>query len=270
MYQYSPLKWAGSKYRCLDDLFKTIPQSGNVFIEPFVGSATVALNTDYKHYVLCDLNKDLITAYKYIVQDVEALINDTETLFTQENTTKEAYYTLRERFNNSQDDWEKTTLFLYLNRHCFNGLMRYNKGKGTFNTSAGSYKAPILPVEALRFFSTKFKNAEFKHSSFSELSLRIKKGTNIFIDPPYISSPTSKSFTEYTPSGFSLAEHVELDRLAKVWAKRNANVFLSNSDTELTIATYKNAKHVKRFNVQRVISCNGAERNLAAEVLLSY
>ena len=66
MYVRSFLKWAGSKYNCLDDIFKRVPREGDLLVEPFVGSATVALNTNYKHYVLCDLNPDVINLYKFV------------------------------------------------------------------------------------------------------------------------------------------------------------------------------------------------------------
>ena len=40
------LKWAGNKYRIIDQICAVLPP-GNRLIEPFVGSGAVFLNTDY-------------------------------------------------------------------------------------------------------------------------------------------------------------------------------------------------------------------------------
>ena len=63
-----PLKWAGGKYRVLNEIRKRLPD-GNRLIEPFAGSSVVFLNTDYKRYTLSDSNKDLICFYKLLKRD---------------------------------------------------------------------------------------------------------------------------------------------------------------------------------------------------------
>ncbi|EOG3134511.1 DNA adenine methylase, partial [Salmonella enterica] len=61
----SPLILAGSKYRTLSRLLENgrLPRSGGCLVEPFVGSGTVFLNTDYRRYVLCDTNEALINFF---------------------------------------------------------------------------------------------------------------------------------------------------------------------------------------------------------------
>jgi cbb3-type cytochrome oxidase subunit 3 len=51
------LKWAGGKYRIVDDIKKFLPK-GNRLVEPFVGSGAVFLNTDYDAYLLADINEE--------------------------------------------------------------------------------------------------------------------------------------------------------------------------------------------------------------------
>ncbi len=51
----SPLIWAGGKSRAMSHVLAELPE-GECLIEPFVGSGSVFLNTDYKTYVLCDSN----------------------------------------------------------------------------------------------------------------------------------------------------------------------------------------------------------------------
>ena len=58
----SPLKWAGGKTRVLPELLKHLPKA-DCLIEPFVGSGTVFMNTEYRRYVLCDSNRALINFF---------------------------------------------------------------------------------------------------------------------------------------------------------------------------------------------------------------
>ncbi len=51
------LKWAGSKYKIIDKIKAVLPE-GERLIEPFVGSGAVFLNTDYREYLLADINSD--------------------------------------------------------------------------------------------------------------------------------------------------------------------------------------------------------------------
>ena len=264
MYVRSFLKWAGSKYNCLDDIFKRVPREGDLLVEPFVGSATVALNTNYKHYVLCDLNPDVINLYKFVVADVEAVIIALRDYFTPENNVKSRYYELKEQYNNSTDDWERAILFVYLNRHCYNGLVRYS-GKG-FNTSFGSYAKPKLPEDEMRFFAKKFKRADFRCHSFEDLKVRFRKDTTVLSDPPYIPASPTASFSSYTPVGFGQVHHRKLNSMSRKWSKRKARVFVCNHDVELVDKLYSGFVHKDAFEVSRKID----EREKADEVLLSY
>jgi len=46
----------------------------------------------------------------------------------------------------------KAALFLYLNRHGYNGLCRYN-ASGEFNTPFGRYKKPYFPEKEMLHFA---------------------------------------------------------------------------------------------------------------------
>lgn len=69
----SPLKWAGGKTRVLPELLKHLPKA-DCLIEPFVGSGTVFMNTEYRRYVLCDSNRALINFFRALREDPERLI----------------------------------------------------------------------------------------------------------------------------------------------------------------------------------------------------
>ncbi|WP_300583285.1 DNA adenine methylase, partial [uncultured Pseudoalteromonas sp.] len=57
------LKWAGGKYSLVEDIRTRLKQASmdaDTLVEPFVGAGSVFLNTDFKHYILNDINADLI------------------------------------------------------------------------------------------------------------------------------------------------------------------------------------------------------------------
>lgn len=59
------LKWLGNKYAIIDRIKATLP-TGSRLIEPFLGSGTVFLNTDYSDYLLADINGDLIDLFTVV------------------------------------------------------------------------------------------------------------------------------------------------------------------------------------------------------------
>ena len=129
------LKWAGNKYQIVERIKEVLP-AGKRLIEPFVGSGALFLNTDYPAYLLADANPDLISVYRHLQSDGRDFIEACRLYFTPENNSPERFYEFRQRFNTTSDATEKATLFVYLNKHCYNGLCRYNS-KGGFNVPFG-------------------------------------------------------------------------------------------------------------------------------------
>lgn len=271
IYTNGLLKWAGGKFRALPSIFQVVPQSGDTLIEPFVGSACVAMNTSYKNYILADQNKDLINLYMSICKNPEQVFKDAQQLFTPDKNEKDAYLTLRRQFNYSSDPYERSILFLYLNRHCFNGLMRYNKKLGHFNTSFGKYKCPKIHEAPLQSFAKKFENANFIHSDFRELKIPtdVISTAVIYCDPPYIPQSRTASFVSYTQEGFEPDDHDQLNNLCKAWSSAGASVYVSNADAPLLGKHYE-TQNCHRFHVRRSISQKGDTRCSTGEVIIAY
>jgi DNA adenine methylase len=118
------LKWAGSKTKVVKHLRPLFPVGEYRLIEPFVGSGVVFLNTDYQTSLLSDANEDIINIFQSLKDNGENFIRRCKRLFTEENNSQERFYELREDFNDCEETEERAALFLYLNRHCFNGLCR--------------------------------------------------------------------------------------------------------------------------------------------------
>ncbi len=193
------LKWPGGKYRLVERISQALGPA-NRLIEPFVGPGEVFLNTDYDHYLLADNNPDLINLYNTLHKEGERFISYTQRLFKPDSNEADRYYELRDEFNQSKNIRRKAALFIYLNRHCYNGLCRYNKSGG-FNSPFGRYKQPQLPVDSLRAFAKKSSHAEFQLASFADTMQQAEKGDVIYCDPPYMPLSRTANFTNYSADG---------------------------------------------------------------------
>ncbi|WP_275211570.1 DNA adenine methylase [Citrobacter freundii] len=270
----SPIKWAGGKARVMPQLLKHLPKA-DCLIEPFVGSGTVFLNTDYRRYILCDSNRALINFFRVVTTDTERLINITRSMFHSDNT-EDRYYARRTLFNSMQ--WSDTSrpdqallyaaLFLYLNRHGFNGLYRTNL-RGEFNVPFGKYAAPYFPEKEVRLFAEKASDtkAVFIHSDFRHSIpdvMQLAHDAVIYCDPPYIPASETANFTAYGKP-FTLDDHRELVKaLLDVNRQHGTRSIISNSDTPETREIYS-AFNLHSLSVRRSVSAKS--RDMAGEVI---
>lgn len=261
------LKWAGGKYKIMDRILKTLPK-GRRLIEPFAGSGAVFLNADFEEYLITDINSDLITLYQQIQANGKDFIAYASTLFTPENNVESAYYALRAEFNACTEPARRSALFVYLNRHCFNGLCRYNS-RGQFNVPFGRYLQPAFPQIAMLNFHEKSKHAVFEVADFKTVMEKAEVGSVVYCDPPYAPLTTTANFSSYTQDGFTLADQQALADCAKRLTVRGIPVVISNHDTAFTRSIYAEAK-ITSFEVQRFISRDANNRNKAAELLACY
>jgi len=262
------LKWAGNKYRIIDRVKKALPE-GKCLIEPFAGSAAVFLNTDYERYIINDNNPDLINLYNLLKNEGMTFIKKCRHYFSGKYNNEEQYYKLRKQFNETSDQHKRAVLFVYLNRHGYNGLCRYNL-KGGYNVPFGRYKAPYFPEKEMLVFHEKAQNAEFVLSSFEEVIQSAKKGDVIYCDPPYVPLSSSANFTSYSTGSFNIDKQQQLADLAKQTSSRGIPILISNHNTAFTRKAYNKANKITKFHVQRFISCNGKKRGTAGELLALF
>ncbi|WP_298443335.1 Dam family site-specific DNA-(adenine-N6)-methyltransferase [uncultured Ferrimonas sp.] len=261
------LKWAGGKYKLVDQISARLPVAERL-VEPFVGAGSVFLNTDFDSYQLSDINPDLIGLYNVLKHKPEQFIADAQKLFTPENNDKETYYGLRAEFNQTTAVWDRSLLFLYMNRFGYNGLCRYNK-KGGFNVPFGSYKKPYFPEKELRFFSEKAQRATFICEGYAESFARAQSGDVIYCDPPYLPLSTTANFTSYASGGFSLDDQALLADCAAEAAQRGVPTLISNHDTPVARKLYHESK-METITVQRSISQSANGRKKVPELFALY
>lgn len=248
-----PLKWAGGK-RWLVSHLKPIWEANaqRRYVEPFCGGLALVLGLQPQQALLNDINPHLINFYRHLQNGLRVRVpmrND-ETLF----------YRHRERFNRlirdgKADTREGAQLFYYLNRTCFNGLCRFNKG-GDFNVPFGTYKA-INYATNFSQYATLFRQWEFSNQDVARLKLRPEDF--VYADPPY-----DVEFTTYSSGGFSWDDQV---RTAKLLAGHPGPVVISNQATARIIELYEDCGFKLTYlDGPRRISCTG-DRTAAREVL---
>jgi len=262
------LKWAGGKMRLVARLQEALPP-GRRLIEPFVGSGAVFLNTGYPTYLLNDLNADLIHLYIELRQNREALIGGARAFFEPEFNNASVYYELRSRFNTSTDKFERACIFVYLNKHGFNGLCRYN-AQGGFNVPFGRNAMPRFPEVEMRAFSDRSVLAEFDNVDFRDIFARAERGDVVYCDPPYAPLSSTANFTSYGAGAFGPNEQQALAMCAIAAAKRGITTVISYHNTHYTRSLYSDAQGIEYFDVERRISCDAANRSRAAELLAVY
>lgn len=261
------LKWAGNKFRILDRILEHLPE-GRRLVEPFAGSGAVFLNTDFKRYLLADANRDLVDLYTLLRDEGKPFVDYASRLFTPENNQSARYYALREEFNRCVEPRRRAALFLYLNRHGYNGLCRYN-ASGGFNVPFGRYKHPYFPAAEMLAFHRKARQARFLHQDFETTFRKARAGDVIYCDPPYVPLSSSANFTSYSAGGFTLEQQARLAELSASAARRGITVLISNHNTAFAREIYADAE-LHTFHVQRYISCNGKKRKRAGELIAVY
>ena len=262
------LKWPGGKSRISLAISECVPKGTTRLVEPFVGSASVAMNITAKNYLLADANADLIYIYESLLASPDRFIEDCRSLFSSKNNTKSGYISLRREFNASDDAYRRACIFVYLNRHCFNGLVRFNSS-GVFNTPFGMYRVPYFPAKEMKAFAARLSNAVFTVNDFQEVMGLTGKGDFVYCDPPYV--PNGKDgFTAYSRNGFGMKDQERLVGQCIMAAERGATVAVSNHDNPLTRRLYAGADRLITVMVKRTISCTSEARKPVGELIAVY
>ncbi len=253
------VKWAGGKRSLVPEILKHIPDSFNHYWEPFLGGGAVffALNGLIDTAHLSDYNRELITTYKAIRRSHRKVI---ELLRVHEAKHNRAYYQRVRSRHDKQKDAEAAARFIYLNKTCYNGLYRVNR-QGEFNVPVGSHSNPTICDETnIEAVAKILKKADLSVKSFEKITPH--KNDLVYCDPPY-----DGTFANYTDNGFGKEDQEALRDSCDHWRNAGVNVIVSNSDTELIRALYKDFT-IYEVAASRHINCNGNGRGKTQELLI--
>ena len=261
------LKWAGGKYSLLPELARLIP-AGNRLIEPFVGGGSVFINSDkHSSFLLADVNADLINLYQMLALVPEEVMRHARLLFSSLNTA-EGYTAVRDEFNRQLIAApERAAAFLFLNRHCFNGLIRYNRA-GEFNVGWGKYPAPYFPENEITAFADMAHNCVFMNAGFRRTLSLAGEGDVVYCDPPYEPMPGTAGFTGYAAGGFTRDDQNALAECCVAAHQRGARIVISNSVAPRIVELYE--QHGFTLNyvaARRSISSKGSTREIAKDLV---
>jgi len=257
------LKWAGNKTGIMPELLKHFPTTAMRLVEPFAGSCAVMMATDYPEYLVADINPDLINMYQQIKEDPEFFISIASGLFRQNSA--DDFRRIRHSFNHSKSCgrvW-RAAAFLYLNRHCYRGLCRYNRSGG-FNVPYGNYKKPYFPHDEIWAFAGKAERATFICAGYDETLAMIRAGDIVYCDPPY-----DGTFSNYHSAGFTEDDQRKLVSALSAKARNGHTIIASNSDTELIRDIYVNINSFELFSVtaKRSMGVAAGKGKSASEII---
>jgi DNA adenine methylase len=268
------IKWPGGKVQLLPKIKELLPSTYNKYYEPFLGGGAVLLDLNPKEAIVNDINPELINMYLQVRDNVEEVITDLADMdsFHEHSGVdpKAVYYRVREDYNLSLgcNTPTQAARFIYLNKHCFNGLYRVNS-KGEFNVPFnGKLTGGSFDADHLRTVSKQIQNVEFLCGDFEDCLATAEACSFCFIDSPY-ASLTPTSFVDYTKEGFAYEDHVRLARVFKELTDRGCYCMLTNHDTELIRDLYRGFNFTE-VDVRRSINRNGDNRKGKEVIITNY
>ena len=268
------VKWAGGKRQLLGEIRRRLPESFDNYYEPFVGGGAVFFDLRPARAAINDVNASLINAYCQIRDaplDVMDYLDAVDAGQAAAPCAKTYYYEVRERYNEAlaagAADPECAALFIYVNKHCFNGLYRVN-AKGRFNVPFNnSRRASYLPENILSL-SEVLKSAVITCGDFEPAVDGAKTGDFVFFDSPYVPLKAD-TFEAYTKEGFAKEEHERLARLFRKLAGRGVSCMLTNHDTPFIRKLYDGFP-IDSVAVRRSINSDASKRTGTEVIITSY
>ena len=188
-----PLKCQGIKTKLVGDIAQLAHSLDfDRWIEPFCGSCVVPLNIQPRRAVLSDSNIHLIQFYRDIQSGRFTAGSVREFLHDEGEKLRHGgeahYYKVRERFNSDPNSLD----FLFLNRSCFNGVMRFNR-HGRFNVPY-CHKKDRFAAAYVTKISNQVKRIQdvlarldwrFVAADFRSALAQLRPSDLVYADPPY-------------------------------------------------------------------------------------
>lgn len=193
-----PIKCQGIKTKLVPFILRNIVWNGEgKWIEPFLGSGVVMLNLAPKRAIAADNNPHIISFYHGIQEKTITAPTVRSFLETEgrllESRGEKYYYEVRDRFNSAHNPLD----LLFLNRACFNGVMRFNKN-GEFNVpfcrKPDRFRKAYITkiVNQVRWVSQAMhgKDWHFMCADWRETLRLCIEQDFVYLDPPYFGRHT--------------------------------------------------------------------------------
>ena len=268
------VKWAGGKRQLIPEIMKRLPVKYNNYYEPFIGGGALFFHLLPERAIINDINKELVNTYRQIKNNVEELLKNLENIDASiYGDGKEYYYDIRDKFNHkikkNETDVEQAAMFLFLNKHCFNGLYRVNS-EGLFNVPFNGKTGKTFDKEHIVEIHHKIQQTVVLEGDFEKACSEAKKGDFLFFDSPYAPLNPS-SFESYTKEGFNVENHIRLSRLFDELTRKGCYCMLTNHNTPFINDLYKNKGYkMDVVSVKRLINSDAKNRKGEEVIIYNY
>ena len=266
------IKWVGGKRQLMDKIKEKMPEKFNNYYEPFIGGGALLFELEPKSAVINDINSELVNLYKTVKENCKEFLDELKKLDSVD-CDKEFYLNVREKYNkkiaDKEHDAELAAMFVWLNKHCFNGLYRVNK-KGEFNVPYNNKDGVSNSVveKNAKAMSKFLQNVTILNGDFEECVKDAKSGDFVFFDSPYAPiNPTS--FDDYAKEGFKEEEHRRLAKVFKELSEKGVYCMTTNHNTKLIRELYKDYA-IEVVDVKRMVNRNAKERTGVEVIITNY
>lgn len=268
------IKWAGGKRQLLPKIKVRLPKKYNNYYEPFVGGGAVTFALLPENAVINDINKALINTYRQICNSPNEFLIEINKLDSEMwEDGKEYYYSMRQQYNDklmrAEFDVDLAALFVFINKHCFNGLYRVN-GKGLFNVPYNNSRKNSVDEQGIIATSEYLKKVTILEGDFQIACRNASKGDFVFLDSPYAPlNPTS--FESYTKEGFDIESHKRVSDVFDELTRRGCYCMLTNHNTKLIDELYGNKGYTMDVvDVKRMINSDASKRVGKEVIIYNY
>lgn len=268
------VKWVGGKRQLLNEITHRLPKKYNRYYEPFVGGGAVLFSLLPEIAFINDVNRSLVNAYIVIRDQLSTFTNYIDALDNGwYDDGKHYYYSVRDRYNTKlikhEYDVEMAALFVFINKHCFNGLYRVNRN-GVFNVPYNNTFAKTLNGVDIVKISQYLQGVTISVGDFEEACCSADKGDFIFFDSPYIPLK-STTFVSYTKEQFDERCHMRLAELFDKLTSRGCYCMLTNHNTDLIYDLYGDKGYnINILPVKRMINSDASNRVGEEVIICNY
>lgn len=277
------LKYRGGKSKELNNFIHHLNnQDYDVYYEPFIGGGATYFSLEPERAVINDVNSKLISFYSDVKNNFELLkeqLSELENTYNENqrqyeglkrinpeeripNSNEELYYRLREQFNQPTGEFLDSTLYFFINKTAYSGMIRYNRN-GQYNVPYGRYKNFNTGLISKEHHCL-LQNTDVFNTDYSEIFNLATPRDIMFLDPPY-----DCIFNDYgnleLEDGFSEIEH---RRLAEDFRNLNTRALMVISKTQLTEELYRD-NIIDEYSKNYSVNIRNRFKNSAVHIVVS-
>tara|TARA_B100000686_G_C16791516_1_gene979066 strand:+ start:405 stop:1241 length:837 start_codon:yes stop_codon:yes gene_type:complete len=194
------IRRSGNKSKLVKKILPLIPDYNGTYIEPFVGTGAVFLNLEPQKWIINDINKELIDAWKLVRDDLDFFINEInkikDVLLSLDTKEKIKYCKgITSQIEKETDERLKAIKYHVMTYCSFQSTLEHSYSTEKYFFT-GLYK-PLFKSNTCHVFTDKYKEKIRKlepllrdglvlNEDYCQVLEKAKAGDFVFLDPPYL------------------------------------------------------------------------------------